>query len=212
MQQGLLPLFPLEVVLFPGRLLPLHIFEDRYKEMIAEAVRDGSEFGVVLAGSKGLANIGCTAQVDRILREYGDGRMDIVSVGKRRFEILLVNEERSFLRGAVDYFDDEANPIVPDLRDRAIAAYRDARPLNESSDAESLDSASLTDPLLSFRLAQVVPDLAFRQTILGLRSESERIARLAEFLPRWTASQSRVQKIKNVAPTNGHGHAKVPGQ
>jgi len=213
MQQGLLPLFPLEVVLFPGRELPLHIFEPRYKEMIGEARRDSSEFGIVLASEGGLVQTGCTAVIAKVLREYPDGRLDILTVGKRRFEILLVNEERSFLRGAVEYFDDEDdNPASPDsqgLREIAIAAYDALRSLSENP---PLDASSQADPRLSFRLANAVTDLAFRQSILTLRRESERIARLAEFLPGWATSQLRVHNIKTVAPSNGHGHRKVPGE
>src|SRR5579864_359158 len=121
MQSHLLPLFPLQVVLLPGAELPLHIFEDRYKEMIAEAIRDRTEFGVVLASDKGIVNTGCTATVDKVLREYPDGRMDIVTRGRRRFEIVMLNDERSFLRGTVDFFDDEeSEPPSADLRNRAI--------------------------------------------------------------------------------------------
>ena len=213
MQEGLLPLFPLEVVLFPGRELPLHIFEERYREMIGEARRDGTEFGIVLASEKGLVTTGCTAAIERVLREYPDGRLDILTRGKRRFEILLVNEERSFLRGAVEFFDDEEDDflseILRSLRGVAIAAYDALQSLSEGA---PLDAAGQADPLLSFRLAQAVNDLAFRQSILSLRRESERIERLAEFLPGWATSQLRVHNIKSVAPTNGHGHRKVPGQ
>ena len=88
MQPGLLPLFPLQVVLLPGSELPLHIFEDRYKEMIGEAIRNRQEFGVVLANGKGIVNTGCTAMVDKVLRQYPDGRMDILTHGRRRFEIV----------------------------------------------------------------------------------------------------------------------------
>ncbi len=106
MRSDLLPLFPLQVVLLPGAELPLHIFEDRYKEMIREVIRDHTEFGVVLASEKGIVNTGCSATVDQVLRQYPDGRMDILTRGRRRFEIVLLNEERSFLRGSVDFFDD----------------------------------------------------------------------------------------------------------
>src|SRR5579862_9021171 len=104
MQQGLLPLFPLQVVLLPGAELPLHIFEDRYKEMIGEVLRDHVEFGVVLANDKGIVNTGCTAIVDKVLRTYPDGRMDILTRGRRRFEIMRIDDERPFLRGAVEFF------------------------------------------------------------------------------------------------------------
>ena len=107
MQQELLPLFPLQLVLLPGAGLPLHIFEERYKEMIGEAINDGTEFGIVLASEKGIVNTGCTAVVQRVVNRYDDGRMDIIARGRRRFEILLLNEEKNYLRGAVEFFDDE---------------------------------------------------------------------------------------------------------
>ena len=130
MQEGLLPLFPLQVVLFPGAELPLHIFEDRYKEMIGEAVRDHLEFGVVLASDKGLVNTGCTATVERVLKQYPDGRMDILALGRRRFEILLLNNERAFLRGAVEFFDDEkADPASPEIHKLALDGYNEMQAL-----------------------------------------------------------------------------------
>ena len=199
MQDGLLPLFPLQVVLLPGSPLPLHIFEDRYKEMIGEVLRDKLEFGVVLANEKGIVNTGCTATVDRVLKEYPDGRLDILTRGRRRFEILLLNEERSFLRGAVEFFDDDeggpADIAVPaDLLKNVMAGLADLK----TSDAND-------DPRLSFRLAQQVPDLGFRQTLLATRSEAERMRRLADFLPGFLERRNRAQRTKDVAGQNGHG-------
>ena len=196
MQPGLLPLFPLHVVLLPGAELPLHIFEDRYREMIAEVIRDRLEFGVVLASEKGIANTGCTALIDKMLREYPDGRMDILARGRRRFEIMMINEERSFLRGAVEFFDDEEDsPTAPEIRQRAIDGF------NEISN-EIID---LDEPQLSFRLAQPVSDLGFRQALLTSRSEAERIRQLADFFPVHNLRQRRIQHVKEVAPRNGHG-------
>jgi len=205
MQEGLLPLFPLQVVLFPGAELPLHIFEDRYKEMIGEAVRDRLEFGVVLASDKGLVNTGCTATVERVLKQYPDGRMDILALGRRRFEILLLNTERAFLRGSVDFFDDEkADPASPEIHKLALEGYNEMQAL---SSEQPLAAGESLDPRLSFRLAQPVADLALRQVLLATRSEAERIRRLAEFFPDYLAKQRRVQYVKNIAPRNGHGPA-----
>src|SRR5262249_15941168 len=105
MQEGLLPLFPLQVVLLPGARVPLHIFEDRYKERRGEVLKHSQEFGVVLASEKGIVDKGCSAIVDKVLRTYPDGRMDILTLGRRRFEILLLNDEKAYLRGAVEFFD-----------------------------------------------------------------------------------------------------------
>ena len=126
MQQDLLPLFPLQVVLFPRTSLPLHIFEDRYKEMIGEAITANTEFGVVLAGEKGIANTGCTALVDRVIERHADGRLDLISSGRRRFEIQSLNQEKAYLRGTVEFFDDEtedADPVAGELKSKVIEAY-----------------------------------------------------------------------------------------
>jgi Lon protease-like protein len=205
MQQGLLPLFPLEVVLMPGAHLPLHIFEERYKEMIGEALRDKKEFGVVLATGQGLAEIGCTATIEGVLKQYPDGRLDIITVGRRRFEILLVNEERDFLRGAVEFFDDEpeADSAPPDARQAAINAYNALQVVWKNA---PLEESGLTDPRVSFRLVRAIKDLQFRQSMLASRSEDERIRKLAAYLPGYVQHIAREQAIKDAAPRNGHVH------
>lgn len=201
--QGLLPLFPLQVVLLPDSELPLHIFEDRYKEMIAEVLRDEIEFGVVLANERGIVNTGCTAAVERVLCEYSDGRLDILTVGRRRFEIERVNEERAFLRGEVAYFDDEDETLPEDeFRVRAIVGYNDLRALTGES---PLPRSEAKDSQLSFRLARPIQDLGLRQALLTARSEAERLRRLAEFLPAFLIRQRRIERVKQVAPRNGHG-------
>jgi Lon protease-like protein len=202
MQEELLPLFPLQVVLFPRTPLPLHIFEERYKQMIADVSRAHSEFGVVLAGEKGIVNTGCTATVEKVLKKYPDGRMDLISIGRRRFEIILLNDEKPYLRGAVEYFDDEGtDPIAPEVRERVFDSYNDLRSLQES---ELVHEPELSDPQLSFQLAQVVPDLDFRQMLLATRSESDRLRRLAEFFPSYSSRQRQIQHARAVAPSNGH--------
>jgi ATP-dependent Lon protease len=202
MQEELLPLFPLQVVLFPRTALPLHIFEERYKQMIEEVLRGKSEFGVVQAGEKGIVNTGCTATVEKILKKYPDGRMDLLTVGRRRFEIILLNDEKPYLRGAVEFFDDEAaEPIPPEVRKRVIEAYNDIRTLERPEDVEVPEMA---DPQLSFQLAQLVPDLDFRQVLLATRSEADRMRRLAEFFPQYRSRRQQIQHVRAVAPKNGH--------
>jgi Lon protease-like protein len=205
MQQGLLPLFPLEVVLLPGGHLPLHIFEERYKEMIGEALREKTEFGIVLATRDGLTDTGCTATIEGVLREYPDGRLDIVTLGRRRFELLLVNEERNFLRGAVEFFDDEESSadVSENARKIAADAYNALQVVWKNS---PLEEAAFADPRMSFRLARAVKDLALRQTLLKLRTESERMRHLAGYLPALAAHVQKQQAVEDVAPRNGHSH------
>ncbi len=202
MQQELLPLFPLQVVLFPRTALPLHIFEERYKQMIEEVLRGKSEFGVVLAGEKGIVNTGCTATVEKVLKKYPDGRMDLLTLGRRRFEIIMLNDEKPYLRGAVEFFDDEeSEPIPLEVRKRVMEAYNEVRELEPG---EHPHDPELTDPQLSFQLAQVVPDVDFRQVMLATRSEADRMRRLAEFFPNYTTRRRQIQHARVVAPKNGH--------
>ena len=203
MQQELLPLFPLGVVLFPRTPLPLHIFEDRYKEMIAAAIREHSEFGVVLAAEKGVVNTGCTAVVDKVIQRYEDGRLDILTMGVRRFEILNLDTEESYLRGAVSYFnDDDTGLITDEMKEKALDGFQ---ALRESIEDEPVPEPEWNDPQLSFQLAQAISDLEFRQQMLILRSETERIRRLVEFLPAHLEKRRHIAHVRSVAPQNGRG-------
>ncbi|MGI8741073.1 MAG: LON peptidase substrate-binding domain-containing protein [Bryobacteraceae bacterium] len=202
MKQQLLSLFPLQVVLFPRTPLPLHIFEERYKQMIADVIAENSEFGVVLAGDKGICNMGCSAAVDKIVEKYPDGRMDLLTIGRRRFEILALDEEKPYLRGEVTFFDDEEfEPTAEETRQRVLDCYKEMREAGSAEDEGELD---VGDSQVSFQIADAVPDLNFRQMLLATRSESERMKQLAEYLPSFASRQRKIQYAKTVAPRNGH--------
>lgn len=202
MPEALLPLFPLNLVLLPGSTLPLHIFEDRYKEMMGEAIRDRTEFGVVQGNQKGILNIGCTATIAEVLNRYEDGRLDVAAIGRRRFEILLLNQERSYLRASVTFFDDDDDAPQPgaELRAVAIAGLR----LLVDSDDAGVEQGAEQVPL-SFRVGQKIPDLQFRQLLLSTRSETERLKQIASYLPEFVARKKRTEYVKKIAPKNGHG-------
>lgn len=206
MQQDLLPLFPLQVVLFPRTPLPLHVFEDRYKEMIGEAIRTNTEFGVVLAGEKGIANTGCTAIVDRVIERHADGRIDLISSGRRRFEIQSLDQEKPYLRGTVEFFDDDNDETVTgDVKGNVIEAYK-ALPSNDDAPWEP----KWDDTQLSFQLAQSIQDVQFRQVLLMMRSERERMRHLADFLPEYAIQRAHIEHVHKVAPRNGHGKHHLP--
>ena len=208
MQAKLLPLFPLQVVIFPRTQLPLHIFEERYKEMVGEAIRDSSEFGIVLAKDEGIVNAGCTVIVDKVLRSHPDGRMDILTRGIRRFEIVLLNQEKAYLRGEVAYFDDdEPEPAPNDLRTEALRLYQSWLELGEGP-AQS--EAALGDAQLSFQLAQGIQDLDFLHYLLRTRSETLRLKKVTEFLTEYVPRQRQTASMKKLAPLNGHGHLTGP--
>lgn len=203
MALGLLPLFPLNVVVFPRTRLPLHIFEERYKEMVGNAIRDDSEFGIVLAKQDGIVNAGCTVAVEKVLEMYPDGRMDVLTVGRRRFEITALNEEQSYLQGEVTFFDDEDfAPAPADVREQALERYRTLEALPGVAERHTPD---LEDPQLSFQLAQSVPDLDFLNALLRQRSETARLKTLSAFLAEYVPKQRTIERMKTLAPTNGFG-------
>jgi Lon protease-like protein len=200
---SLLPLFPLEVVLLPGTPLPLHIFEPRYKEMIAECRASGALFGVVRALEHGIAEIGCTAEIVSVTKEYPDGRLDLVVEGRKRFEVLELNQERSFLRAEVLLLPDDPGVTSESNIARAIELHRQILTL-----AGAVQDISAADrAILSFYLAGSLPlDLDFKQKLLGTSTESERIKALAEYLEKILPNLQRVARAREKAGGNGHAH------
>lgn len=208
----LLPLFPLKLVALPGAALPLHIFEDRYKEMVGIAVQQQTEFGIILAQDQGIANIGCAVFVEKVLERFPDGRMDILCRGSRRFEIVELNEDMSYLRATVEFFDDDApdgdpelsaplEPEQPDLRERVVDAWRTlARKVAEGP----IPELEMDDPLLSFQLGQTVGDLNLRQVLLQMRAEEERLRHLLTYFRTFESRQAQIAQARRLAPTNGH--------
>jgi Lon protease-like protein len=203
MPSRLIPLFPLHVVVFPRTHLPLHIFEERYKQMVGASIRDETEFGVVLAENDGIVNAGCTVKVEKVLEMYADGRMDILTRGERRFEIGNLNEEKDYLQGEVEFFDDEDfAPVPAELRERVLAQYKSMAGL---PDAPGHSEPDQQDPQLSFQLAQGLPDLNFLNRLLRRRSETERLKELSEYLTEYIPRRRTIERMKGLAPTNGFG-------
>ena len=203
MPTRLLPLFPLHVVVFPRTPLPLHIFEERYKEMVGGAIRDNSEFGIVLAKEDGIVNAGCTVTVEKLLRLYPDGRMEIMTRGQRRFEIVSLNEEKEYLQAEVNFFDDEdSEDPSKELRDQAVSNYQT---LMRLPGAQPRPDPDLADRQLSFQLAHDLPDLDFLSALLRHRSETERLKQLNQYMALYIPRQRTVERMKVLAPTNGHG-------
>jgi Lon protease-like protein len=200
---GLIPLFPLEVVLFPATPLPLHIFEPRYKEMIGECREKDLPFGIVRAMKDGIAEIGCTAQIVTITKEYPDGRLDLIAEGRERFEVLEVNEERSFLRADVLLVPDEPGSASEEQRARAVDAHKKILDL-----AGALQDLSGADQdALSYHLAGSLPlDLDFKQKLLAMRSERDRIQEVAQYLETVLPNLRRAAHAREKAGGNGHVH------
>jgi Lon protease-like protein len=199
----MLAIFPLDLVLFPGEALPLHIFEPRYKEMVAECMAEKKPFGVVRGKEDTVADIGCTADIIGIKKTYEDGRMDIETAGRRRFEILQTSEERSFLQAEVVYQDDEPGGAPPEDVQQALDLHVEVVQLVGPNQLYKPPDGNVAQ--LSYALAGSLPiDLDFKQTLLAMRSEHERLSALIEFYKQVLPKLKRAAKVREKAGGNGH--------
>ncbi len=206
-QTPLLPLFPLEVVLFPGATLPLHIFEPRYKKMVAECLEKKTEFGVVLMHEDSMAEIGCTARITEVVKRYEDGRMDIITEGVRRFEIVYENREEDLLRGEVSFFDDEEEVAPLQLKPLvdAVQQVYSKIVLALSKPNTQVEMVKAEPPRLAFAVAQALGlPLDFSQKLLGLKSEASRLKELHQFLNELYPKIERLHLAQKKAGGNGH--------
>ena len=209
MNDWLLPLFPLNAVLFPRTDLPLHIFEERYKQMIAECLSVNTEFGVVLAQENAVEQVGCTASVKEVVKRYDDGRLDIVVRGSRRFEVVLLNQDMPCLRGAPQFFDDDQDAVPPEIDScrQALDLYGKINDLLDLKEPEAdLSSIDPADAQLSFQIMARLPvDHRFKQSLLVSRSESERISQVVPFLEQLVVQVSLAMRVRSSASGNGKG-------
>jgi Lon protease-like protein len=195
-----LGLFPLGIVLLPTEQIPLHIFEDRYQELIGECLAEEREFGIVYADDEGLREVGTRAAVTEVLDRFEDGRLNIVCEGRERFRLVELTEGRSFQTGVVEAVEDEADVADPADAERAIELYHR---LVELTGAE-VEAPRLEAPQLSFELAgrfELAPEL--KQRLLVLTSERRRMQLLAELLAGAAAAVEREREIAERAQGNG---------
>jgi Lon protease-like protein len=198
----LLPLFPLDLVLLPGVPLPLHIFEPRYKEMIKECLEKKSPFGIIRVKQESFVNTGCTAEIINVLKTYPDGRMNILVEGQKRFEVLQVNQERSFLQAEVFYLEDEAEAAATADIEKALALHGEIMAL-AGAKAEETERTNASQ--LAYRLAGSLPfDPDFQQALLEMNSEAQRVRAIISFFERILPGLHRSASAKHRASGNGH--------
>src|ERR1700729_483719 len=119
------PLFPLGLVALPGELIPLHIFEERYKTMMGECLEHGREFGIVWMSDDGLRDIGCACAIERVLEQMDDGRMNLLTRGTRPFRVIERQGHLAYPAGVVEFLGDEPEDPDADLLGDARATYAD---------------------------------------------------------------------------------------
>ena len=116
-------LFPLGIVLLPTEQVPLHIFEPRYRELIAECIESEQPFGLVYADDDGLRRTGTLASVVEVVERFDDGRLNIVVEGGERFRLLELTDGRSFHTGTIEPFTDDGDPPDPDDVSRGVGLF-----------------------------------------------------------------------------------------
>ena len=202
--ETLLPLFPLEVVIFPGAKIPLHIFEKRYRLMISEAISGYSAFGIILIRNQQIVAEGCTAMVERVTKKHEDGRVEIDARGQKRFKTLELDESLPYLQARVEYFEDHSRVPVNKTVLAEVQQHADRLAgLLAVSERDAIDS-TLSEP--SFHIAHGLPlELDFKQALLRKRSESERLDDLAEYLPQLIERIQTADRVKKLAGSNGKG-------
>ena len=202
-----IPLFPLGVVLLPNMLLPLHIFEERYKRMIGECLAEDKPFGIVLFDGQSIRPVGCLARITRVVKRYDDGRMDILTRGGERFVVQTLLEERSYMEARVFFFDDEPEYAS---QEKLKASVRTALELLEA--LEDIDTGRIAvpsggdvDPVrLGWAVAAlegVTPDE--RQGFLEMTVASQRLDKCIRALSRIVKRNRLTAEIGRMIGGNG---------
>lgn len=197
-----LPLFPLDLVLYPGERLPLHIFEERYKELTRYCLDHDVAFGIIRAEDDTMAEVGTTARIMEVATQYEDGRLDIEVKGEERFRLLEIYDEKSYFTGDVVLVEDEDVTIDPNLSERVITQHmkllelagRTVRP-DLYEDVE----------VLSYLLAQnAALDEEQKQELLRFTSETQRIQYLIEHFESLIPRVEKKEDVHRRIRSNGH--------
>jgi Lon protease-like protein len=198
------PLFPLPMVLLPTEVVPLHIFEERYKEMIARCLDEQCEFGIVWLSDDGLKEVGCTARVAEVLERMDDGRMNILVRGGSPFRLLERQDDHAYPAGTVELLEEEGGQgeagSGADPGDEARARYADL--LENLTDERPEENALAA--LSAYEMAASVDiELQVKQGLLELRSEEARLRLLARLFKAGIKSLKRAREIADRASGNG---------
>ena len=207
METHRIPLFPLGVVLLPGMHLPLHIFEQRYRQMIGECLAEGRPFGVVLFDGKAIRSVGCLARIAEVLKRYEDGRLDIMTRGGARFVVRELIEEKAYMEARVLFFDDVQEGPSDELKKTVENAWQLLGEIKEieAGFAPEKPDERIRPEQLSFAIASLEGfEPIERQGILEMTSASERLKRCVQALAKIAARSRLTREIQRLIGGNGH--------
>jgi Lon protease-like protein len=194
------PLFPLAIVALPSEAVPLHIFEPRYRTMVAQCLESGSEFGIVWASEDGLRQIGCACEIAEVLERHDDGRMDILTRGTRPFRLVEARENGPYPSGTIEWLDDKAEQVDAATAEAAHEAYSTL--VQEATDAEP--EREQVEAMSAYAMAATVDfGLEAKQGLLSLRSENARLRLVTRLLRAALKRLDFIERAQARARSNG---------
>ena len=194
------PLFPLGMVLLPTEVVPLHIFEERYKRMIGECLEEEREFGIVWMSDEGLRDVGCAAEITKLLERMEDGRINVLTRGSAPFRLLRRIDDMPYPAGDVEMLDDLAEEPDPDLAEDARERYADL--VDRVTDSRPAED-ELAELSAYAMVATVETPPAAKQALLEQRSEGARLAAVAELFGAAMKRLDFMERASERASTNG---------
>jgi Lon protease-like protein len=198
-----IPLFPLDVVLLPGAELPLHIFEPRYKLMVRHCLEEQLEFGMILATGESIAGVGCTAEIVEKIKDYPDGRMDILTKGRLAFHLTELLDEKEYYEGTVEYLTDAPQVVDLDQDAQLIQIFERCHTLLFKQ--PWADSSEHEPGTLAYRMAALLPmELERRQALLETRSQHARREAVLRWMERFLPKLVALERVRERAGGNGH--------
>ena len=200
------PLFPLGLVALPSELIPLHIFEERYKTMMSRVLEEEGEFGIVWVADDGLRPVGCACEVAEVLERMPDGRINLVARGTRVFRIEARQEELAYPAGTVEFLHDRDEPVDPDVAAEAHAVYADLveQATDRTPDPEEVERMSAYEMAATVELG-----MDAKQGLLDLRSETARLKLVTRLLRGAIKRLDYIGRAQARARSNGKVHFEV---
>jgi Lon protease-like protein len=194
------PLFPLQLVVLPSELVPLHIFEERFKTMIEVCLANDTEFGVIWLADDGLHEVGCACQIERVLEKFDDGRINLLARGTRPLRVIERQRDLAYPAGVVEFLTDAAEAPEQALVDAARDAYSEL--VRKATDrSPNPDELRRMD---AYAMAATVDfGLDAKQGLLGLRSENARMKLVAQLFRAALKRLDFVDRAQARAKSNG---------
>jgi Lon protease-like protein len=194
------PLFPLGLVALPGELIPLHIFEERYKTMISECLEGEREFGIVWLSDDGLREVGCACSIDSVLEEMDDGRLKLLVRGTRPFRVLERQGHLPYPAGIIEFVQDRDDALDPELANAAHEAYAELVRRATDRDPEPDELADMS----AYAMAATVDfGLDAKQGLLDMRSENARLRLVTRIFRAAIKRLELVDRVQERARSNG---------